>query len=473
MLISENVTNLTRVLGSRIFRLTVVYVATVCVSSAMARSAAADSRARQQSAPVQQRWSPARVDADASAVTDQPPQLVSRSNARRQSVASISAPPTQQRQPAGQIRQVGFLEDYGAHGAVCDCDECSTYGPTCGTEVGYATEPNCGLEPNDGFEASCGLEPACGLESFGDEGCGCDACRSGSGSCDGFGERPYCEAASFPMFLPILGVDWNRFEFFYGTQAFLNPMNVPSTGAGTKANSGSFGFHEGFNEGRDLKRLFGADLSAQLGLRATQSNLEGQSFTNQKRNQIFITGGLFRTVDYGLQYGAVLDYLNDDWYYHADLLQLRGELSWKLSPRHNFGFHWMAGLNDEVVPTLVNSPTGVAVNGTRTVQASDQYRAFYRYSFGPTGQWTSYAGGTDNNHFLFGSDMDVPLTGGLSMKVGSTYFAPTGDSAVPKYQAEGWNVGISMVYRPGCRTPSSRYVRPMFNVADNGSFFVF
>lgn len=472
MLISENVTNSSLTRRGRILRLAFVCIATVCVSSAKG----ADSGTRRHSPPVQQRWSAAQVDADASAVTGQPPLLVSRSNSRRQSVASASKPAPLRQQAAGQIRQVGFLEDYGAqsaHGGVCDCVECSQLGPTCGMEAGYLTEPSCGLEFHDGFEASCGLEPACGLESFGGGACGCNACSTGHGSCDGFGVHPYCEPARFPMFLPILSVDWNRFEFFYGTQAFLNPMNVPSTGAGTKANSGSFGFHEGFNEGRDLQRLFGADLSAQLGLRATQSNLEGQSFTNQKRNQIFITGGLFRTVDYGLQYGAVLDYLNDDWYYHADLLQLRGELSWKFSPRHNLGFHWMAGLNDEAVPTIVTNPAGAAVNGARTVQASDQYRAFYRYNFGPTGQWTSYVGGTDNNHVLFGSDMDVPLTGGLSMKVGSTYFAPTGDSTVPKYQSEGWNVGISMVYRPGCRTPSSRYVRPMFNVADNGSFFVF
>lgn len=469
MLVSKTMTNLAPAWHNRGFRLAIVCVATLCATSATA----ADGPTRLQTAPVLRKWSPARVGADASAVAAQSPQFVSPSNSRRQSVAVASAPSTQQRQAAGQIRQVGFLEDYGAHGAVCDCGECSGYGPACGVEAGYLPEPNCGLERNVGFEASCGLEPACGLESFGSEGCGCDACSSGMGGCDGFGESPYCRPASFPMFLPILRVDWSRFEFFYGTQAFLNPMNVPTTGTGTKANSGSFGFHEGFNEGRDLKGLFGADLSAQLGLRATQSNLEGQSFTDQNRNQIFLTGGLFRTVDYGLQYGAVLDYLNDDWYYHADLLQLRGELSWKLSPRHNFGFHAMAGLNDETVPTLVTHPAGTTFNGTRTVQASDQYRAFYRYCFGPTGQWTSYVGGTDSNHFLFGSDMDVPLTGGLSMKVGSTYFAPTGDSTVPKYQAEGWNVGISMVYRPGGRTSSSRYLRPMFNVADNGSFFVF
>lgn len=444
-------------------------------------SASAEGRSRlSQAVPAKRPAS--RVDADASAVSARRPQLVRRSNSGRQSITMNSAA-APHREVGGQIQQVGFLEDYGSQRAVCDCNECSGVGPNCGMEGGYLTEPHCGLElngaldPHCGLEAMGGLDPVCGIESFHD-GCGCGSCSSGIGVCDGFGGSPACPPASFPLFLPILRVDWSRFEFFYGTHAFLNPMNSPATsgsasGAGSRADSGSFGFHEGFNEGRDLNNLIGADLSAQFGLRATQSNLEGQSFTNQHRNQVFITGGLFRRVDYGLQFGAVLDYLNDDWYYHTDLLQLRGELSWKLSPRHNFGFHWMAGLNDDTVSTMVTDPAGDVFHGTRTVGASDQFRAFYRYGFGSTGQWTSYLGGTDDDHFLIGSDIDVPLKGGLSMKVGSTYFAPSGDSTIPNYQAEGWNIGISMVYRPSCRKASSRYQRPMFNVADNGSFFVF
>ncbi len=479
MLVTETLPTFMRAHRTPTLLIAIVILGMTCTAAATA----ADGRSRLSNAAPPVKRSAARVDADASAVSARPPQLVRRSNSRRQSVTANSAA-APQRRVGEQIRQVGFFEDYGAHGPVCDCNECVGFGPTCGTEGGYLIEPNCGLElnggldPNCGLEVSCGLEPsyglepACGIESLGDA-CGCDACSSGIGACDGFAGDSACRPTSFPLFLPILRVDWSRFEFFYGTHAFLNPMNVPAAGAGARANSGSFGFHEGFNEGRDLNNVFGADLSAQFGLRATQSNLEGQSFTDQHRNQIFITGGLFRRVDYGLQFGAVLDYLNDDWYYHADLLQLRGELSWKLSPRHNFGFHWMAGLNDDTVPTMVTTQAGTVFNGTRTVGASDQFRAFYRYGFGSTGQWTSYLGGTDNDHFILGSDMDVPLKGGLSMNVGSTYFAPTGDSTVPKYQAEGWNIGISMVYRPGCSTASSRYRRPMFNVADNGSFFVF
>ena len=74
--------------------------------------------------------------------------------------------------------------------------------------------------------------------------------------------------------------------------------------------------------------------------------------------------------------------------------------------------------------------------------------------------------------FDIGSDMDIPLRGGLGMQIGSTYFSPGDESVIDKHQAEGWNVSISMIYRPGMGR-GNRYRRPMFNVADNGSFFVF
>ncbi|MFG0289659.1 MAG: DUF6666 family protein [Rhodopirellula sp. JB044] len=416
-------------------------------------------------------WSPSRVDADASAVTTQPTQTVRRASSSQ----------SRSRSSNGEVRQVGFLEDYGACGPVCDCGECSgsmMRDPGCGLEGGYVAEPGCGLEPGCGIEPGCGLEPgcgfepACGMEVYGDA-CGCDACTSGIGSCDGYACAPSCRVDCFPLFLPILHVDWNRFEFFIGNQAYHNPMNDPATGAATSTDSGSFGFQQGFNEGRNLRPWIGLDLAAQFGLRATQSNLQGEDFTDEQRNQIFLTGGLFRRVDYGLQYGVVLDYLNEDWYYQTDLLQLRGELSWKWSACHGFGFHWMGGVSDDTVTTTVLDESGAVFNGSETLEATNQYRAFYRYSFGSTGEWTSYIGGTDDEHFLIGSDMTMPLKNGLSMRLTSTYFSPGDDSVIPDHQAEGWNMGISMTYRPGFGKRSSRYCRPLFDVAHNGTFFVF
>ena len=115
---------------------------------------------------------------------------------------------------------------------------------------------------------------------------------------------------------------------FGGVQGFTGPAN--------RGGSGSFGFHEGFNWGLPL-----GGLAWQWGANWTQNNFDGSIFTADQRNQILLTAGLFRRVDWGLQGGVVVDYLHDDWYTTANLLQLRGELSWVYPYAHELGF-WFA-----------------------------------------------------------------------------------------------------------------------------------
>ena len=65
----------------------------------------------------------------------------------------------------------------------------------------------------------------------------------------------------------------------------------------------------------------------QVGYRGVSSHYSGASFAEDSRDQGFLTAGLFRRVDWGLQGGAVVDILFDDWYYNSlTLTQLRGEL---------------------------------------------------------------------------------------------------------------------------------------------------
>lgn len=394
------------------------------------------------------------------------------------------------------VRQVGYLDDVGACGPICDCASCGAepvcgLEPACGVEPGYGYEPGCGIEPGCGLEPGCGIEPGCGFEvTCGVEGpCGlpgCDSCGHGvvaghpgwvepscgcEGACDGSCDAAYCHVESFPLLVPILYVDWSRFEFFAGTQGFQGPMNFARTGAAgqPRAGSGSFGFHQGFNEGRSLRHWFGVDLAAQFGLRATQTHLEGTEFSPENRRQIFLTSGLFRRVDYGLQYGVVVDYLNEDWYYQADLVQLRGELSWKFSACHEFGFRFMAGVNDDTILATTTTP---AFSETRAVEAADQYRGFYRRSFGRGGSWTAFVGGTDHEHFIIGSQTEIPLAQCWSFAAGSTYFSPSDDVTLDATEAEGWNVSLGVIFRPGMGVAKNRYRRPLFNVADNGSFLV-
>ncbi len=346
--------------------------------------------------------------------------------------------------------------------------------PVCGFEVGCGigaalerVGPGCGVEGcTDCCESVCGAEgvymdgPGCGMDAVGD--CACDACGGG------------CEVHTIPLCLPLLRINWNRFHFFAGVQGYKGPLNFPVTSAtnNSRTGSGSFGFHQGFNSGRSLKRWLGCDLASQFGLRATQSNLSGAEFTQETRHQIFLTYGLFRRVDYGLQYGVALDYLNDDWYFQGNLTQLRSELSWRSHGCHVFGFQSMASLGSDTSGTTVNDGTGNLISSTITFQATDQYRFFYRRLLASAGTWDAFAGWTDNDDGLLGANMNLPLRRCLMLQTGATYLIPQEGAASGGNREESWNISLGLVYRPGGPTGCGRYSRPMFDVADNGTFLV-
>lgn len=381
-------------------------------------------------------------------------------------------------------RQVGFLEDYGHQcGPVCDCDG-DTSGeivcgvePFCGTEVvepGYGYEPVCGMEPGCGLEscAQCRSEPFCGSESLVVSGPSCGGERPADCSCDACASA--CEIDRLPLFLPVLRVNWCRFDFFAGVNGFKGPMNFAATDAddpNDRTGSGSFGFYQGFNEGRSLGRWLGVDLAAQLGLRATQSNLSGAEFTDETHHQIFLTGGFFRRVDYGLQYGLVVDYLNEDWYFQGDLTQLRGELSWRTRACHEFGFQFMAGNGSDSSSTTVRDASGALVRSSVSFEPTDQYRFFFRTPLRNRGSWSVFGGWTDNDQGLLGTNLDLPLLQRLGLQTGFTYLIPDELGRV-EHRSEAWNVSLGLVFRPGGPRPKNRYARPLFNVADNGTFLV-
>ncbi len=368
----------------------------------------------------------------------------------------------------GKIRKVGYLEGNGSScGPVCDCASCGAE-PVCGIEVGCGLEPGCGIEvgcgiePGCGIEVGCGVEPGCGyevgcgLESIGD--CGCDACCN--------------EVDCIPFFLPLLRVNWCRFDFFAGVQGYTGPMNHVGADNFGRASSGSFGFYEGFNEGRSLRRLFGWDMAAQFGVRATQSNLSGASFTEETRNQVFVTGGLFRRVDYGLQYGVVVDYLSDDWYFHGDLVQVRSELSWRTEGCHVCGFQYFAGVSDDTSTFTIRDGAGGIFNGTVNFEPTDQYRFFYRRLLPQSGQWDAFGGWSGNEDGIVGTTLSLPLRRNIVLSTGATFLFPTDNDEATDFEHESWNISLGLIYRPGGPKGCGRYCRPLFDVADNGTFMV-
>ncbi|MCG8649809.1 MAG: hypothetical protein MI861_08250, partial [Pirellulales bacterium] len=167
------------------------------------------------------------VDADAAAVSGRQRQSLVAQAAHGRVINQAPEAPLDGKLVRRDVRQVGYLNDYGGNcGPVCDCGNCD---PVCGVEEYYPDEPACGFEVGCGIgsalemlgprtcgvegcldcgEAVCGVDglyvegPACGMEVAGD--CSCDACTSAS------------DLDSIPLFLPMLRINWNRYQFFAG-----------------------------------------------------------------------------------------------------------------------------------------------------------------------------------------------------------------------------------------------------------------
>lgn len=294
-------------------------------------------------------------------------------------------------------------------------------------------------------------------EGDGSEGCvdGCGGCGPARGFCGPAGcdhgcgcARPACIALCLPA--------CRTFDAFWGVHGFTGPVNEGGTG--------SFGFHEGFNIGTQLPHLFCGQWGAQVGVRGVHSNFSGSNVSTESRNQLFLTTGIFRRADCGLQGGVVLDYLEEDWHVDSQLLQLRGEASWVMRCRAELGVLFRSGVEDDAA---------MANNELMMAEVTDAYAVFYRHRFLPCGDGEAriYAGFSGESDGLLGGDFRLPLTHTLSVEGGWTYLIP--DEATNQGGAlnESWNVFLGMSWKPGSLHRGARhFYRPLFRVADNGSF---
>jgi hypothetical protein len=265
--------------------------------------------------------------------------------------------------------------------------------------------------------------------------------------------------------LPCPRLSFDNVELFAGADSFSGPLN--------RGQGGSFGFHEGANWANSLP--WSDFLSAQLGFQAIQSTFNGNDITDQDRNQFFVTGGFFRRVDWGLQGGLVVDFLHDQWYYNPiDLAQVRGELSWVFPCNHEIGFWFTQGINNAVSNSVIQTGPATITTIGEGWHATDLYAFFYRHQFanwGATGR--VFGGFTNNSDGLVGADFQVPLCETLALQSNFTYLIPNEGGGLNGNVEEAWNVTIGLVWYPGCRTATNRdYNRPLFNVANNGTFLV-
>lgn len=282
-------------------------------------------------------------------------------------------------------------------------------------------------------------------------------------SCDSCGAVPNqcgCSAASFLL-------DWSRVDLWLGVTSFTGQGNhVGGLAAPEGQVGGAFGLHQGFNFGAQLPSVLGGQLGSQIGLRFVQTNFEGSTAGNDRRSQVFLTTGLFRRVDYGFQGGMVVDYLHDDWIYQADLLQLRGELGFMLSPCHELGFRFTSSQRTDAAATVING-TDIALQ----LATLDTYRFYYRFGFGDTGnsQLEMQAGFSEDSSGVWGLTLKTPLQSQLGFQADALVAtAPSGSTGA--YANEGWTVSMALVWTPGRPFGASRdYYRPLLDVAGNAS----
>ena len=320
-------------------------------------------------------------------------------------------------------------------------------------------------------------------ESYGGSAGGCSDGSCGGcsdGSCGSVGESYFADdccgrggcPTGGPCYLNQFGEVFKNAEYFGGFNAFrTNLFNAPD-GSGL-ADDNSHGLYAGLNMGIPLCRLTCGFLSGQFGVRTVNTNFNGARFTDDDRNQVFITAGLFRRVDYGLQYGAVVDYLREEWFANADLIQIRSEVSYVWQNGTSFGFRFARNAQDDPTSGDFNN-----VPFTNNLVSTNQwFRFFARHEMASGGYGEVFGGYSETDQGIVGLDLDFPITNRIAFQSNFVYYIA--DEDVPANQgfiggdpSDAFNVSVGFALRPGGRKYYRNYERPLFDVADNGTMTI-
>ncbi len=306
-------------------------------------------------------------------------------------------------------------------------------------------------------------------ESYVDEGdwSGADPCCADS--CGDVCGPSCCDRGGCPpgiideCWLGGLGELLYRAEYFAGAACWDSPTFQDSR---TSTYNGGSGFYAGTNLGIPLCRLTCGLFSGQIGARGMQSEFNG----SPNVSQLFATGGFYRRVDYGVQFGCVLDYLREDSLFEAELMQIRGDLSWVYAGGDALGFRFAKGIQDDQVPEVIPG----ANQQQFRLQVLDNYRAYYRHLVCTGGYSDTFIGWTDDNHVVGGMEFDLPMTECVALQAGATWFLPTSnpDNVLGGNAEDGWNIAVGFAFRPQGRCWYENYDRPILPVADNGSMML-
>lgn len=347
----------------------------------------------------------------------------------------------------------------------------------------YSGSPMSGTVVSSGYDQGVIIDDgySVGSEVISDYGCGCDSCGvSGAyfeDSCCGRGGCPGgCQG---PCWLGSLRKALYNAEYFGGAVAFQSPLFTEPGQAlpenpNELASDSSFGFYGGFNLGVPLCRLACGMLSGQFGIRSVTTNFNGNEFTSEDRRQTFVTAGLYRRVDFGLQGGVVADILHEEWFTETDLVQIRADIGWVYPAGHTLGFRYATGVQDEATDgTFAGREFDNFFQTT-----DDNYRFYYRHVASWGGWGEGFIGWAESDQTVIGLDVNLPVSDKIAFQSGFTAYLDD-ETIVPadsNFQGgnlnEGFNVYAGISFQPRGRSRYKSYDRPLFQVADNGSFVI-
>ena len=263
----------------------------------------------------------------------------------------------------------------------------------------------------------------------------------------------------------VFGGFFQNTQLSAGFDSMRSPLDLEdrgNTGADVAVNWGS------------ARPIFGG-LHVQAGVRGVFTDLNGESangfYTERCRSQVFWTTGLyFRANQYstdGLSMGVVYDSLRDKYYRKYELSQLRAEVSYTCNGAMTLGFRGAFGLSEKWCDLF---RTSALLPVEAKAEATDYYAGFARWNFAQGGEATIFGGGTNSKGGIAGGSIEAPLTDCFALKCSGTYLFAK-ERGLTKREEETWNMSMGLVwYLDGGARNTATSPRPLFDVADNGSF---
>ncbi|MDR2346419.1 MAG: hypothetical protein LBE18_10160 [Planctomycetaceae bacterium] len=292
------------------------------------------------------------------------------------------------------------------------------------------------------------------------------------GSCsEQFFDNGYCS----PMLMKPFGCGiFDNLTIFGGTTGFkAGQLDNPF--------GDNFGFTEGINWSAPVS-VQNCMISTQLGFRVVHSNING-NFARRidlaekdHRTQYFITAGLFkRSLTNPLQVGVAFDHFEDNLYGKVKLTQLRVELSVRTFSNLEYGFIGGFGLEDgnntniDLRENILRYGFNTANYRTYKIQAQRYYTLFARKNFAAGNVAEFRIGASEHGNVMIAANGEFPITDRISLNGSLATMIPGGKSG---WNRETWDLsaGIVIYFRGGAMTKFCNENRPMFDVAQNGSF---